>query len=126
MKLTSNLLKRLPKVELLCHLDGCLRPETMVALARRDNIPLPTFNADELSNIMKIGKKRGSLEDYIKRFDLPLQYYRIPLHWREFLLSMSRIFQKRMFDMPRYVFPQHYIYRRKLPWRMLLMRCGKV
>ena len=72
MKITPSLLKRLPKVELHCHLDGCLRPETMVELAQRYNIPLPTCNAEELGNIMRIGKKRGSLEDYIKRFDLTL------------------------------------------------------
>ena len=72
MKITSNLLKRLPKVELHCHLDGCLRPETMADLAQKDNIPLPSRNADELGKIMRIGQKRGNLEDYIKRFDLTL------------------------------------------------------
>ena len=72
MKITSNLLKRLPKVELHCHLDGCLRPETMADLAQKDNISLPSRNADELGKIMKIGQKRGNLEDYIKRFDLTL------------------------------------------------------
>ena len=72
MKITSNLLKRLPKVELHCHLDGCLRPETMADLAQKDNISLPSRNADELGKIMRIGQKRGNLEDYIKRFDLTL------------------------------------------------------
>ena len=65
MKITQSLIKRLPKVELHCHLDGCLRPETMVELAQRYNIPLPTCNAEELGKIMRIGKNRGSLEDYI-------------------------------------------------------------
>ena len=33
MRLTLALIRRLPKTEIHCHLDGCLRPRTMLELA---------------------------------------------------------------------------------------------
>ena len=35
-------LRRLPKVELHCHVEGTLRPATVVDLARKHDIALPT------------------------------------------------------------------------------------
>ena len=43
-KLTLELIKQLPKVELHCHLDGSLRVDTIIDLAKTNNIDLPTFN----------------------------------------------------------------------------------
>jgi adenosine deaminase len=41
-------LERLPKVELHCHVEGTMRPETLVDLARRNGVPLPTSDPTEL------------------------------------------------------------------------------
>jgi adenosine deaminase len=38
----------LPKVELHCHVEGTMRPETVVDLARRGRIPLPTTDLTKL------------------------------------------------------------------------------
>ena len=79
MKINRSLLQRLPKVELHCHLDGSLRIPTILDLAKKDKVTLPTSNSDKLSKLLVIGKTRGSLEDYIKRFDITLSVMQTPL-----------------------------------------------
>jgi adenosine deaminase len=78
MKISDSLLKKLPKVELHCHLDGSLRIETILDLAQRQNVSLPSYDASGLTKILTIGKKRGSLEDYIARFDITLSVMQTP------------------------------------------------
>lgn len=41
-------LERLPKVELHCHVEGTMRPQTVVDLAARNKLPLPTQDPTEL------------------------------------------------------------------------------
>jgi adenosine deaminase len=41
-------LEQLPKVELHCHIEGTMRPTTVLELAHRNNVPLRTTNLDEL------------------------------------------------------------------------------
>ena len=43
-------LRRLPKVELHCHVEGTLRPATVVELAARHDIALPTTDVEEIYN----------------------------------------------------------------------------
>ena len=68
----------LPKVELHCHLDGCLRINTILELAQQDNISLPSSNPTDLKKILSIGRKRGTLEEYISRFDITLSVMQTP------------------------------------------------
>ena len=79
MKINRSLLQRLPKVELHCHLDGSLRIPTILDLAKKDKVTLPTSDSDKLSKLLVIGNTRGSLEDYIKRFDITLSVMQTPL-----------------------------------------------
>jgi adenosine deaminase len=44
----ANALDRLPKVELHCHIEGTMRPSTVVELADKNGIPLPTRDLDAL------------------------------------------------------------------------------
>jgi adenosine deaminase len=78
MRITHALLKRLPKVELHCHLDGSLRVPTILDLAKKDKVTLTTSSSYKLSKLLVIGKTRGSLEDYIKRFDITLSVMQTP------------------------------------------------
>lgn len=60
---------RLPKAELHVHLDGSLRPETMIALARDAGVSLPATEPEALRRYMRVDNARD-LEDYLTRFDL--------------------------------------------------------
>ena len=78
MKISTTLLKKLPKVELHCHLDGSLRIATILDLAKKNNIGLPTKNAEELKKLLCFGKNRGSLEGYLAKFEITLSVLQTP------------------------------------------------
>src|SRR5262245_6763789 len=40
-----------PKIELHVHLEGTVRPETLLEIARRNDYPLPCSTADELRSL---------------------------------------------------------------------------
>lgn len=69
--LTSEQLRRIPKTELHCHLDGSVRPSTLLELGREYKIRMPATSADELRDFM-IVKDARSLEDYLERFEITI------------------------------------------------------
>ena len=71
MTLSRELLRRLPKAELHCHLDGSVRPATLLDLAREYAADMPRGSADELREYMVVRDARN-LEDYLERFQITL------------------------------------------------------
>jgi adenosine deaminase len=67
-----ELLERLPKTDLHCHLDGSLRLDTVLELARHDHVTLPTFDRAELRKLLTAGEHVASLDDYLRAFDITL------------------------------------------------------
>src|SRR5262245_23555699 len=69
MNFTTEILKRLPKVLLHDHLDGGLRPETIVQLARENGYGnLPTEDPGNLAEWFHTTAMRGSLPLYLQGF----------------------------------------------------------
>jgi len=68
---TRELLQLLPKTDLHVHLDGSLRPETMIELAREHGKPMPKWDPDELREHMHVNDAQN-LVDYLARFDTTL------------------------------------------------------
>jgi adenosine deaminase len=69
MKLDRAVLQSLPKVLLHEHLDGVLRPQTVIELAKsNDYDQLPTQNPEELARWFHQGANQGSLPKYLEGF----------------------------------------------------------
>jgi adenosine deaminase len=72
VKVTPELLHRLPKTDLHLHLDGSLRLETVIDLAQAQGLPLPSSDREELRSVLQVGMECESLEEYLRVFDITL------------------------------------------------------
>ncbi len=72
MRITRRIIERLPKAEIHCHLDGCLRPRTVLELADAQGVKLPTTNLAKLTKLLQAGKRTRNLGEYLKIFDITL------------------------------------------------------
>lgn len=69
MTLNDAFIKALPKVLLHDHLDGGVRPQTIIELAKEHRYKgLPTNDAGELADWFHRGAQRGSLPMYLEGF----------------------------------------------------------
>ena len=71
--LPLSFFERLPKTELHVHLDGSLRLDTILDIAKKRKIDLPSMDAATLRKVMHLGENCGSLVEYLKAFDVTLQ-----------------------------------------------------
>ncbi|HYL22054.1 MAG TPA: adenosine deaminase [Gemmatimonadales bacterium] len=70
-RLSKDVLRRWPKAELHVHLDGCLRPATMLELARAQGIRLPADTPDGLAQALYV-KHARNLEEYLTKYEITL------------------------------------------------------
>src|SRR4030042_1418309 len=65
---TEEMIRRIPKVALHDHLDGGLRPETILALARDQEVELPARDPKSLAEWFHRGADRKTLTLYLEGF----------------------------------------------------------
>src|SRR5258707_12224723 len=69
MKLDRGILESLPKVLLHEHLDGVLRPKTVIELAQSAKYgQLPAKDPEDLARWFRQGANQGSLPKYLEGF----------------------------------------------------------
>jgi adenosine deaminase len=81
-------IRDLPKVSLHDHLDGGLRPQTIIELADPLGIDLPATDAAALGNWFAEQADSGSLVEYLKTFDVTIAV----MQTREGLVRVARDF----------------------------------
>lgn len=63
--------KDLPKIDLHCHLDGSVRPSTIIDIAKCENIELPSYEEKEIKKLLQAPSDSESLNEYLTKFELP-------------------------------------------------------
>lgn len=60
----------LPKTEIHCHLEGAIRTSTLIDIARQYNLPLPSFEIDELDRHVKVLDQWRDLRAVLEAFTI--------------------------------------------------------
>ncbi|WP_235427156.1 adenosine deaminase [Cohnella kolymensis] len=61
-------------MDLHVHLDGCVKPRTLLSLAELQGIPLPTYEANGLLTYLQVDGGCNNLSDYLVKFDFVLPF----------------------------------------------------
>lgn len=76
---TRELIGRFPKAELHLHLDGSLRPSTLVELAGPAGVDLPSRDPEVVRRFMRADAV-ADLEEYLRRFEYTINVLQAPEH----------------------------------------------
>lgn len=72
--LNGNDISSLPKIDLHVHLDGSLRPQTVLDLAESHGVLLPTTDKHALLSYMQVNEDCSSLQDYLSKFHFTTRF----------------------------------------------------
>lgn len=64
-------LRKYAIIDLHFHLDGSLSAKSVLEVAKKENILLPTLDVDYLQNLLTVPENCSSLNEYLERFALP-------------------------------------------------------
>src|SRR3982075_1157895 len=68
----ASYFQALPRAELHLHLDGSVRPKSVLELAGQGAVPLPTHDLERLTDFLEATENTASLVEYITYFELPI------------------------------------------------------
>ncbi len=87
--LTRDRILALPKAELHVHLDGSLRPATMLELAAEQGVALPAHDPEGLATAMRAADSRN-LAQYLEKFAVTLSLMQRPPALERIALELAR------------------------------------
>ncbi|TSC83947.1 MAG: adenosine deaminase [Parcubacteria group bacterium Gr01-1014_13] len=76
--LTHDEIYRLPKIDLHRHVDGAIKPETLIRLAKEFGVKLPTYELDEFTKLYQITEPDMSIDQIFQRFGWGIAVMRTP------------------------------------------------
>ena len=71
-------LKSLPKIDLHRHLEGSLRLETLLDIARKYNLNVPTRDLEALRPFVQVTNDPPTHEAFLRKFEVLRHFYRSP------------------------------------------------
>ena len=78
MQEKSRALKQLPKIDLHRHLEGSLRLESLLEIARDHNVPVPVESLDALRPFVQVTNDPADHEVFLSKFEVLRHFYRTP------------------------------------------------
>ena len=78
MELPIELIQKLPKTDLHVHLDGSVRIPTLIELAKKYKVDLPSSDPEILKKNVQSGKTCQNLNEYLEGFDITLSVMQEP------------------------------------------------
>ncbi|MFM6971468.1 MAG: adenosine deaminase, partial [Rhodoluna sp.] len=91
--MTNFDIRSLPKISLHDHLDGGLRPQSILEMAQEIGLELPAENSKDLKKWFEKSADSGSLVEYLKTFDITIAVMQKREHLtrvaREFVLDLA-------------------------------------
>ena len=70
--MNKNDIWAMPKTDLHVHLDGSVRIQTVLDLAKRNSVKLPSRDPEHLRELLVPGLKCGNLVEYLRIFEIIL------------------------------------------------------
>jgi adenosine deaminase len=86
--LSRPIIEKLPKTDLHVHLDGSIRLETLIDLAREYRIELPSYSTDGLKDLV-FKDHYENLVDYLRGFQYTVAVLQSELATRASLVRVS-------------------------------------
>lgn len=68
-------MRAFPKVDLHRHLEGSIRVETFLDIARKENVSLPTHDPDQFRRLVQMGEDRPDFMTFLNKFKVFRGFY---------------------------------------------------